>query len=146
VLLAQQGLRPGLCLTVDAQGYPELCDWIGQRKAAFGLNITNLGEVSKSAITKLYAESNALIFPSLLESFGLPLIEARQVGLPILAAELDYVRDLIDPEETFDPNSARSMARAVRRFLGLPHPDTTILDAATFVAMIVERGRHPCTS
>jgi len=146
VLLAKQDLRPGLCLTVDTHAYPVLCDWIEQKKAAFDLRVTNAGEMPKEAVLGLYRDSKALIFPSMLESFGLPLVEARQAGLPILAAELDYVRDLIDPEESFDPRSPRSMARAVRRFLGLPHPDTTVMDAATFLATIAERGRQACTS
>jgi hypothetical protein len=48
----------------------------------------------------------------------MPLIEASQAGLPVLASELDYVRDVIDPEQSFDPESAISIARAVKRFIG----------------------------
>ena len=51
------------------------------------------------------------------ESFGLPLLEAKFLGLPILASELDYVRDVVEPTETFDPESPVSISRAVQRFL-----------------------------
>ena len=63
-------------------------------------------------------KADALIYPSLFESFGMPIIEARSFNLPVLASELDYVRDLIDPEGSFDPNSPVSIARAVKRFMG----------------------------
>ena len=65
----------------------------------------------------MYRRVDALIYPSFAESLGLPLIEARQARLPILASELDYVRDVIDPEESFDPMSSVSIARAVKRFM-----------------------------
>jgi glycosyltransferase involved in cell wall biosynthesis len=61
-----------------------------------------------------------MIFPSILESFGLPLVEASLMGLPIISSELDYVRDVCVPVQTFDPHSPVSIARAVKRFLCLP--------------------------
>ena len=48
-----------------------------------------------------------------------PLIEAKYLNLPVLAGELDYIRDLIDPIQTFDPNSSISIYRAVKRFLNV---------------------------
>ena len=72
---------------------------------------------TREQISKLYIESKALIYPSLAESFGLPLLEAKFLGLPILASELDYVRDVVEPTETFDPESPVSISRAVQRFL-----------------------------
>ena len=32
-------------------------------------------------------------------------------------SRMDYVRDILDPVETFDPNSAKSISRSVKRFL-----------------------------
>ena len=45
------------------------------------------------------------------------LLEARALGVPVLAPERDYVRDVCEPRQTFDPASPRSIADAVRRFL-----------------------------
>ena len=67
-----------------------------------------------------------MIYPSLFESFGLPLVEAQSFGLPVLAAERDYVRDVITPAESFDPESAVSIARAVMRHLSLTQSQTLI--------------------
>lgn len=80
----------------------------------------------------VYSCARALIFPSFAESFGLPLLKAQSVGLPILAPELDYVRDVCEPVETFDPQSARSIARAVSRFVGQRDDRVALLTANVF--------------
>ena len=33
----------------------------------------------------------------------MPLAEAKSIGLPVICSELDFVRDIIDPIETFNP-------------------------------------------
>ena len=71
---------------------------------------------SENAINLLKL-SKTLIFPSKFESYGLPIVEAKMHNLKIIASEKDYVRDLIDPEETFDPDSDLSISRAVKRFM-----------------------------
>lgn len=119
-LLAETGLRPSLTLTVDSSTYQDLSDLISWHIAHLGLNIVNVGSLQQSDIADLYRSSSALIFPSIIESFGLPLVEATRLGLPVIAAELDYVRDIVRPVETFDPHSPVSIARAVRRFMNVP--------------------------
>lgn len=136
-LLAEAGLTPSLALTVDALSHPMLASEIAKQRDHHGLNIVNLGKVASADIPALYKSSSALIFPSKVESFGLPLIEATQMGLPVLASELDYVRDVIEPVETFDPESPVSMARAVRRFLKNPEPTTPVGTAEEFLAEVL---------
>ena len=94
---------------------------------------------SPREIEALYKKSRAVVYPSTLESFGLPLIEARQAGLPIVAAELDYVRDVVEPTETFDPLSSVSIARAVKRFLGVPEQPLPIVNAESFVEELLRK-------
>lgn len=125
-LLAEAGFKPSLVLTVAPRSYPTLANKIMKIREKYGVNILNLGWVPRSDIPALYHASSALIFPSTMESFGLPLIEASQLGLPVLGPELDYVRDIIEPVETFDPSSPVSIARAVRRFLKNPEPTNQI--------------------
>ena len=132
-ILADEGLTPSLALTVNAAVHPALSDEINRHANDGGVNISNLGHVSPAEITQLYTCSTALIFPSRLESLGLPLIEANLLGLPILASELDYVRDVVDPVETFDPTSPLSIARAVRRFLKAPKPIVKLRTAEEFL-------------
>jgi len=86
----------------------------------------------------LYKHSTALIYPSLFESYGLPLIEAGQYNLPVLASELDYVRDILDPVETFDPKSAKSIARSVKRFLKIDDEKTDIVEPKEFINNVIK--------
>ncbi|MGH9429324.1 MAG: glycosyltransferase, partial [Terriglobia bacterium] len=136
-LLASEELYPSLCLTVSEVDYPGLFRIIKQAKADHKLNIHNLRARSWSDMQSLYQTSRALVYPSMLESFGLPLIEARQAGLSIIAAELDYVRDLVDPEEAFDPRSPQSIARAIKRFLHVPETTTQVLSSDVFVRRLL---------
>lgn len=145
-ILAEEGLFPTLTLTLDKAGFPALCAWLDQKIAQCGLNIITKGALSHEQVLECYAEAGALIFPSTIESFGLPLIEARQAGLPILASELDYVRDAIDPEQTFDPQSAVSIARAVKRHLQHEEAPLPLQGAATFLNHVVERAGYSANS
>ena len=137
-LLADRGLKPTLALTIDGAVYPALLDQILGDTRRFGLRITNLGYLTQPAIRDLYASSGALLFPSLTESFGLPLIEARERGLPIIAPELDYVRDVVSPTETFDPESPVSMARAIRRFMGQSEVELKIFSTKELITELLK--------
>ena len=136
-LLASEGLYPSLCLTVSESDYPGLARILEQAKAEHKLNIDNVPATSRSDMQRLYDRSQALVYPSMVESFGLPLLEARQAGLSIIAAELDYVRDLVDPEESFDPQSPQSIARAIKRFLQIPETPLTVLTSDAFVSRLL---------
>ncbi|WP_158241760.1 glycosyltransferase family 4 protein [Tabrizicola sp. TH137] len=137
--LAKDGLTPTLGLTLAPPDQARLQHALEKARAA-GARIALLPPRSPDEMPALYAAAHAVIYPSLFESFGLPLIEAQAAGLPILAAERDYVRDLVDPDQSFDPTSHRSIARAVRRHLGQPAPRPVILDASGLLARL--RGRR----
>ncbi len=135
-LLSGAGLSPSLALTLGPRD-GKLMREIEAIRDRSGLRITNLGHIGREEVFSLYANSRALIFPSTLESFGMPLIEAGSLGLPILASELDFVRDVCVPAESFDPTSPISISRAVRRFLGSPQPPVVPRSAAEFLAHVV---------
>lgn len=124
--LAKQGNFPSLILTIPLSE-TELLLKVQQLQDR-GIKIFNLGQVTHDEIMQKYKQCRALIYPSLRESYGLPLVEASLLKIPILASELDYVYDVCNPETTFNPSSPRSIARAVERFLGVndrsktPHP------------------------
>jgi len=71
-------------------------------------------------MNQLYS-SKSLLFVSKLESLGLPLLEARSLDIPIIAPELDYVRDIVRPNQTFDPNSPVSISRSILRFFKIEY-------------------------
>jgi len=135
-LLAEQGLRPSLALTVPFD--TALSFQIEELKRKWDLNVFNLGQLSSSEVCALYDQSSALIYPSTTESLGLPLIEANARQLPIIAAELDYVRDIVEPVQTFDPSSRTSIARAVRRHLESDEPAQLIHGPEVFLREVMQ--------
>lgn len=106
-----------------------------------GLRITNLGELPRETVLSKYNECRALIYPSLRESFGLPLVEASRLGVPILASELDYVYDVCTPVMTFNPMSFRTMSRAIKRFLGVVELATEISSPDSFLDYVISGGK-----
>ena len=137
ILLANHGFLPSLCLTLDTQRDAALCSWVEQLVQQHGLRLYN-NPLPSGQIYGLYAQCGALIYPSLFESLGLPLLEARRAGLPIIAAERDYVRDLVVPAVSFDPESALSIARAVMRYQGESVGPAMPGDPASFLVRLAE--------
>ena len=136
--LSYQGIKPSLALTVSPK-FTHLFNLLKDLAADEDLKIFNLEELSRHEISNLYRSSKALIYPSLSESLGLPLIEASKFNIPIIASELDFVRDSCDPIETFDPHSALSISRAVKRYLGIKSELDLVVDAGYFLSIIKDK-------
>jgi len=111
--LANRGYFPSLCLTLDPKHFSSLYAWIKKNVKEYGLNVEIKGCLSYSEVKALYCNSKAMIYPSVFESFGLPLLEASSLGLPIVASNASYVNDVISPTITFDVDSPESIADAV---------------------------------
>ncbi|MDO4261044.1 MAG: glycosyltransferase [Eubacteriales bacterium] len=76
-----------------------------------GLPIRFAGPLPRQELFELYARS-VLVFPSYIETIGLPLLEARSVGAPILAADCLYARDGVGDyarAQFFDPFDAERL-------------------------------------
>lgn len=75
-----------------------------------------VGRLSENSVIEAYRTVDALLFLSLEESFGFPLIEAMFVGLPIICPDLIYAREICGAQaEFFNPNDPRSLAEAITR-------------------------------
>ena len=92
------------------------------RRLAEGLdNIHFTGFLSLADLEREYDRADALVFPSKLETWGLPLSEFRRFGKPILAADLPYAREALGgyPHSVFfDPESAAELVRLLRHYGG----------------------------
>lgn len=64
-------------------------------KHKFHNNILFKGEMDYSKVLSFYKFSDLLTWPSFIESFGLPLLEAASFGVPIIASDLPYAREVI---------------------------------------------------
>ena len=71
------------------------------------------GKINIFDIHKFYKKVDYLIFPSLLESLGLPLIEAGLYDLPIICSKKDYVFDVCNPVLTFDPENVEEIKKSL---------------------------------
>jgi len=72
-------------------------------------NISMLGRVSDSERSWLYKNAHAFVFPSLFEGFGLPILEAMSVGVPVITSEGGATEEvsggaavLVDPKNSDD--------------------------------------------
>ena len=70
-------------------------------------NVSFLGLVPDEDLPGLYAGSSGLIYPSLYEGFGLPVLEAMTVGCPVLTSDRGSLAEVaggaaisVDPENT----------------------------------------------
>jgi hypothetical protein len=94
------GLRPPVWLTLDSTRYSELVRVVDDAVRDHGLNIRNLGNVSREAITGVYSTAAGLIYPSTLDS-SLSIARAvkrflarREGRMPVAGAE-ELVRQLL---------------------------------------------------
>lgn len=57
------------------------------------LNVSYFSHLSTEDLISIYDRSLVFVFPSNLEGFGIPYLEARARGLPVLASDLEIFRD-----------------------------------------------------
>ncbi len=73
---------------------------------------------SVEEMAELYVGADVFVYPSVIESFGHPLVEAMAVGLPIVAADAPVNRELCrDAAIYFSPFDPIDFARQIRRVL-----------------------------
>lgn len=67
-----------------------------RQHAEQGRQLLTLFDASDAEVAFAYREGRALVFPSLAEGFGLPLVEARTRGSPVIASSLPAFVELAD--------------------------------------------------
>jgi glycosyltransferase involved in cell wall biosynthesis len=78
-------------------------------------NVRLLGELDRKEIESLYGRADISVYPSTLESFGLPLVESAISGLPVVASDLPYAHEIMgDDGHYFDPNDPQAIAAALK--------------------------------
>jgi alpha-1,2-rhamnosyltransferase len=81
----------------------------------YGKRLLMFNDADDSELAWLYQHAHALLFTSIVEGFGLPIVEALQQGLPVFASDIPVFREIAKDGVTFvnlaDPESlANSLA------------------------------------
>jgi glycosyltransferase involved in cell wall biosynthesis len=89
----------------------------------FGLSghVMNLGYVEQGDLQKIYRLATALVMPSLFESVSIPIYEAFQVGIPVVASRIFAIPEQVgDAGLLFDPTSVASIKEAILKIIKDP--------------------------
>lgn len=93
---------------------------LAERVRAAGLiersDIVFYGFAEDRELAELYRSARLYVFPSLLEGFGLPPLEAMRYGTPVAASGSSCLPEILDGAATyFDPEDPEAMRRAIVR-------------------------------
>ena len=94
---------------VDAEYYEGLQAAIADKKMEN--NIRFLGSVTPGELAFLYRRCRLFVFPSLVESFGNPLVEAMACAAPVATSNAAAMPEVVGPAALlFDPTNVNDMA------------------------------------
>lgn len=75
-----------------------------------------LGNVSTEKLNHLYNLADVLLFPSLLEGFGLPPLQAMAAGLPVVCSNTTSLPEVVgDAAMVADPHDIEALVNGVRK-------------------------------
>lgn len=90
-------------------------------RMGIGEKVHMLGFVSDELLAAAYSACDFLVFPSLYEGFGLPVLEAMRCGAVVLAADSSAVPEVAGEDAFyFDPTSVESLVEAYRQAVEQP--------------------------
>ena len=71
-----------------------------------------------SELTKVMASADAFVYPSLFEGFGIPIVEARYCGVPVITSDRSSLTEVGGPNALyFDPDRVDLIKDAMKLFL-----------------------------
>jgi glycosyltransferase involved in cell wall biosynthesis len=115
--LAARSYSRDLDLVMTGATYQRLGD-LRRHAAELGLaqRFHHLGYVPADALPVLYRRAAALVYPSLYEGFGMPLLEAAACGCPVAASRGGSIEEVAGEAAVyFDPRDVRDMAAVIDR-------------------------------
>jgi len=123
-LLEGRGIRNfKVYLTVDGTENT-YAKWLYKKWGAQFSSLAFVGFLKKEQLLGYYESCNCLIFPSKIESWGLPISEFGQYGKPMLLANLPYARATAEGSKLtsfFEPDDYRELAAHMQRLIAGDH-------------------------
>jgi glycosyltransferase involved in cell wall biosynthesis len=91
------------------------------RRARRRFKVRVLGYLSTAELMELYREATLFAYPSLIEGFGLPVLEAMACGAPVLASKRSSLPEVAgDAALLVDPEDPTAIAEGLERLLDDP--------------------------
>lgn len=102
-------------------------------RAKWSGHIRALGYVSHEEKVALMQDASAFIFPSLWEGFGLPVVEALQLGTPVITSKIAALPEVAGPgAEYVNPRSITDIYRGI----------LSVLRSQKRADMLAEKGKE----
>jgi glycosyltransferase involved in cell wall biosynthesis len=111
-------LRDTMCvLTIHPNQHPRANKMLeAVQQEGLANQIVNVGPVSHERLTDYFIHTDAMILPTLLESFSGSYLEAMHFGRPILTSDLDFAHGVCgEAAEYFNPWDSGSVRDAIIR-------------------------------
>jgi glycosyltransferase involved in cell wall biosynthesis len=103
---------------LSGDGYDPVSDI---ERLALRQHVHRLGRVSDEALACLYTAALALVFPSLYEGFGLPVVEAMACGTPVITSDTSALPEVAGgAAQLVNPLDVGAIARAMEALLACP--------------------------
>jgi glycosyltransferase involved in cell wall biosynthesis len=84
-------------------------------------SVVRLGRVDEEQLWTMYRKAAALVYPSLYEGFGLPLLEAMACGTPVIAARAASIPEVVGSAGVLvDPMDVARWTEAIARVITDP--------------------------
>jgi D-inositol-3-phosphate glycosyltransferase len=77
-----------------------------------------LGSIDQAHLRKYYSAADALVVPSLYESFGLVTVEALACGTPVVVSQIDKMKSIVQEGKngfSFCPNDPASLCQSLEK-------------------------------
>lgn len=118
LLRDRHNIRINLVLSGMTSGRGEALKAAIQSRSLEGM-VTLLGYLPCEDLPALYNLATMMVFPSLFEGFGIPLVEAMASGCPIACSAMTSLPEVVDNAALlFDPYSVDEIATAIMRIYG----------------------------
>jgi glycosyltransferase involved in cell wall biosynthesis len=85
------------------------------------------GFVSDEDLVGLYAQAEALLYPSFAEGFGFPVLEAQASGCPVITSNTSSVVEIAGPAVLVDPTKTEDIRHGLDMILSLTSENRRIL-------------------
>lgn len=85
-------------------------------KMPFKDEVVWLGYVDLEELVKITAAAYAMVYPSLFEGFGIPILESLNTGVPVIASDTSSMPEVLGEAGLLvDPNDVESIATAMEK-------------------------------